>query len=103
MSGATISSCKVVDSAAGTSEVSASSLRSGEVKYAEAYAGGIAGENNECEVTDCSFSGTVTSFGVKVPRIYTAIPLILAASRRLRLCRNTAIWGEAASPAASTW
>lgn len=30
-----------------------------------------------------SFSGTVTSFGVKVPRIYTAIPLILAASRRL--------------------
>lgn len=30
-----------------------------------------------------SFSGTVTSFGVKAPRIYTAIPLILAASRRL--------------------
>ena len=58
----TISSCKVVDSAAGASEVSASSLRSGEEKYAEAYAGGVAGQNAK-DVTDCSFSGSVGANG----------------------------------------
>lgn len=57
-----ISGCEVVDSAAGASEVSASSLRSGEEKYAEAYAGGVAGQNAK-DVTDCSFSGSVGANG----------------------------------------
>ena len=61
---ATISGCEVVDiTETDASKISASSLRSGEVKYAEAYAGGIAGENNGCEVTDSSFSGSVSANG----------------------------------------
>ena len=58
----TISSCKVVDSAAGASEVSASLLRTGEADRADVYAGGIAGQNAK-DVTDCSFSGSVSAKG----------------------------------------
>ena len=58
----TISSCKVVDSAAGASEVSASLLRTGEADRADVYAGGIAGQNAK-DVTDCSFSGSVSANG----------------------------------------
>ena len=60
---ATISGCEVVDiTETDASEVSASSLRSGEEKYAEAYAGGVAGQNAK-DVTDCSFSGSVSANG----------------------------------------